>query len=68
MADEDIVDLPLFEREAITALRRIATALEGQRDDLKNHPNYEMSEMMLQNMRAQLRGGIVAAPGIIKGH
>lgn len=61
-------DLSVDARAIVLALGRIAMELHAIGEFYANTPGHEVNGMVLQNLKAQMGGGIMPAPGIIKGH
>jgi hypothetical protein len=62
-------DLPVESRAIVEAVDRLTAAIESLHQDWKTDPQRAIGEIMLQNLKAQMGGGILAAGGILKpGH
>jgi hypothetical protein len=68
--DKDNYDLlPTATRAICESVDRLTAAIESLHQDWKTDPQRAIGEIMLQNLKAQMGGGILAAGGILKpGH
>ena len=65
----DIELLPVQARAIVEALDRLTAEVQAQRLGWESDPQRAIGEIMLQNLKAQMGGGILAAGGILKpGH
>ena len=61
--------LPVEARAIVEAIDRLTAEVKAFREGWNTAPERSISEIMLQNLKAQMGGGIVPAGGILKpGH